>query len=80
VLLYIEAATELAASCRPEGTCYRCCFALIGRVCFAEEAPAADVAMVKALAVRVLVPANEGILLLTAGLLELLFLFQSIVA
>jgi hypothetical protein len=34
VLLYIGSAMALLVGCQPEDTCYQCCFALTGRMCF----------------------------------------------
>jgi hypothetical protein len=47
---------------------------------FAGEVVAADVAVVKVLALRAHILAGEGVLLLIAALPELLFLVRSVVA
>jgi hypothetical protein len=76
VLLCIEVATELVVGCQLEETYCRCYFVLTGELYFAEEVAMADVAVARALALRARVPANVGVLLLTAALPELLFPVQ----
>jgi hypothetical protein len=49
-------------------------------MCFAEGVAVADAAVGKALALKAHVPADEGVLLLTAVLPELLFPARSIAA
>jgi hypothetical protein len=80
VLLCIEAVTELVVGCQPEDTYCRCYFVLTGEMYFAGEVVAADVAVVKVLALRAHILAGEGVLLLIAALPELLFLVRSVVA
>jgi hypothetical protein len=83
VPLYIGAAMGLAVSCQPGGTCYRCCPVLASTTAVARsgvKAIVVDVAVAKALALRIHALASEGFLLLTATLLGLLFLVQSDVA
>jgi hypothetical protein len=72
VLLFIEVGTELGY--QPEDTYCRCYFVFTGEMYFADEVVVADVAVERALALRAHVPADGGVLLLTAALPELLFL------
>jgi hypothetical protein len=51
-----------------------------GEMYFAEEVVVADVAVTRAIAPRAHVPADGGVLLLTAALPELLFLIRFVVA
>jgi hypothetical protein len=80
VLLYIEAITELVAGYQPRDTYCRCCFVLSGEMYFAEEVVVADVAVMRALALKAHVPTDEGVLLLATAPPELLFLVRFVVA
>jgi hypothetical protein len=75
VLLCIEVAMELVVGYQPEGTYYRCCFVLSGEMYSVGEVA---IAIMKALAPKAHVPADEGVLLLIVALPELLFLVQFI--
>jgi hypothetical protein len=63
-----------------EDTCCRCCYVLIGGMCFAEDVVAADAIVVKALVLKDPIPVDEGAQLLTAALPRLLFLARSAAA
>jgi hypothetical protein len=74
---------ELAVSCQPGGTCYRCYPVLVTTTVVAHSGAEVVVAgfdVAKVLALEVHALANEGFLLLIAALLRLLFLVQSIAA
>jgi hypothetical protein len=62
----------LAIGCQPEDTCYQCCFVSTGRMCFVEVV-VAGAAAAEAPALRAHVLTDEGVLLLTVALPELLF-------
>jgi hypothetical protein len=82
VPLCIGAAMGLAIICQLMGTCYQCYSVFVSTVvaCSDGEVVAVDIAVAEALALRVHAVAGEGFLLLTAALLGLLFLVQSVVA
>jgi hypothetical protein len=85
VPLCIGAAMGLATDCQPGGTCCRCCPMFAGVVASttamvssgAVEAAVVDVAVAKALALKVHALVGEGFLLLAAALLGLPFLVRS---
>jgi hypothetical protein len=83
VLLCTVVALGLIVGCLPRGTCYRRCPMLVSTIIVTLSS--AEVAVVvaaapEALALRALTLAHEGLLLLTAALLGLLFLVQSVAA
>jgi hypothetical protein len=83
VLLYIVAAMRLIVSCLPRGTCcrhYPMFVSTIAALLLGEEVVVIVAAVVEALALRVHAFAGEGLLLLAAALLGLLFLVQSVAA
>jgi hypothetical protein len=73
VLLYIEAAIELVAGHLPGDTYCRCCLVLCGEMYSVEEIAVANAIVTRALVPRAHIPADGGVLLLTAALPELLF-------
>jgi hypothetical protein len=74
VSLYIGVTIGLAVGCQPGGAYYRSYFVSAAEEFFVGEAIVADTAVAEALALRAHVPVGGGILLLTAALLELIFL------
>jgi hypothetical protein len=75
-MLYIEAAIELVAGYQPRDTYCRYCFVLSSEMYSAEEVVVADVAVMRALALRARIPADEGVQLLATALPESLFLVR----
>jgi hypothetical protein len=76
VLLCTLVATGLAVSCLPRGTCCRCYLAFVSTAAMAFPGAGAYVVVAvatEALALGALALADKGPLLLTVGLLELLF-------
>jgi hypothetical protein len=79
-MLCIKVAMELVVGYQLGDNYCRCCFVLSGEMYFAEEVVVADVAVTRAIAPRAHVPADGGVLLLTAALPELLFLIRFVAA
>jgi hypothetical protein len=64
---------RLTTGCRPGNTHCRCCFVLVGKVCFAKEFAVVGAIVAEALALRAHVPVDEDLLLHAVVLSELLF-------